>query len=147
LVNGDFLTTNNHLNASMLYGLLGMQKFFQEVWSWYCLVNGKQATQTGSLCPFVLLDPIQIRYNIFWISFASANAHFLHLFLSLVPHHVFGPGLGRYDNRYVKRINFYVKESPSISIDEKSISCSISIGHLASSFSFIALLSTYYSSS
>jgi hypothetical protein len=62
------------------------------------------------------LDPLKHFLNFFCFNRCSLLGYFskwttfLHLFLSLAPHHVLGSGLGRY-NKYVKRISFYVKES------------------------------------
>jgi hypothetical protein len=62
LVNNDLLTTNNYFNASIFNGLPGVQKFFQQICLWNCLMN-KQATQTSLFCPLSLfgsyLDPFQ----------------------------------------------------------------------------------------
>jgi hypothetical protein len=63
-----------------------------------------------------------------------------------VPHHYLGLGLGRHNNKYVKKINCSSKNPPSTNTNEKSTNCSTSITCLASSSS-IALSSTCSSSS
>jgi len=149
-----FSPQTNHLNASILCGLPSMQEFLQEVQSWYYLMNGKQATQIGSLSHFCSLDPTHIHYNIFWISFVPASAHFrvnelpfsfysfplcliMYLDRALV-----GTSIGM-----LKESTSTSKNPPSTSTNEKSVSCLISIGCSTSSSSSIALLSTCSSSS
>ncbi len=120
LVNGDFLTTNNYSNASILTGLPSVQELLQQVWSWDCLMNNKQTTQIGSLYPLSFFeshpDPLQHFMDFFCFRKCLLLNHFgrwttpLHLFLSFAPHCELGPHLGRY-NKYFKGINFHVKES------------------------------------
>ncbi len=84
-------------------------------------MNNKQASQTDSFYPLLFFgshsDPLKHFLNFFCFNRCSLPSYFgkwttfLHLFLSLAPHHVLGLGLGKYNNKYVKRISFYVKKS------------------------------------
>jgi hypothetical protein len=76
LVNGDLLTINNCYNASIFSGLLNVQEFLQQVYPWNCLVNNKQATQTGSFCPLLFFGSHSDHCSIFWISFLSTSVCF-----------------------------------------------------------------------
>lgn len=75
LVDYDFFTTYLDLNSSIFCGFLGTHKFLQPLHGIVqCIANKplKPAFSTHSLS----LDPIQIHYNIFCISFPSTNAYF-----------------------------------------------------------------------
>lgn len=157
MINGDFLTTKDCSNLSILYGILNMQKFLQQVWSWNCLVNNKQASQTClfyplSLCGFHL-DPLKHFLNLFCFNKCLLLNYFgkwialLHLFLTLVPHHVLGLELGRYNKRYVKIINSTSKNPPSTGTNENFANFSTLIGYSTYFSFFITLLSTYFCSS
>jgi hypothetical protein len=121
LINGDFLTTNDCSNLSILYGIPSMQKFLQQVWFWNCLMNNKQASKTSSFCPLSLFgfhfNPLKHFWNLFCFNRCLLLNYFgrwislLHLFLTLAPHHVLELELGKYINKYVKIINLYIKKS------------------------------------
>ncbi len=76
LVDGDIFTTNNYLNASILYGPPSVQKLFQHVWLWNYPMNNKEAPKPTHSSHCCSLDPIWIHCNIFWISFAWAGVCF-----------------------------------------------------------------------
>jgi hypothetical protein len=114
-------TTNNSLNSSILYEFPSVQKLLQQVSSSNYQMNNKQASQTSSLYPLSFfgshLDPLKhflnfLRFNrCSLLSYFGKWIVFLCLSLFLAPHHVLRLGLGRYNNKYVKRTNIYVKES------------------------------------
>ncbi len=73
---------------------------------------------------------------------------FINLFFSPAPHHVLGPRLSRYCNKYVRKINFYVQKNlPSTNSNEKFANYSTSTSRWTCSSFFVTLLSTYFFSS
>ncbi len=120
LVDGDFLSTNNHYNASILSGLPNVQELFQHVYPWNCPVIIKQAAQTRSFYPLSLFgshpDPLQHFLDLFpfskcsFLSQFGGRTTFFHCLLSHAPHHALRPHLGAYNNRYVKWIRFNIKK-------------------------------------